>query len=79
MEKGGSGARIGDEEFVQLRNGYRLFDPMRGMDYIVDLLYRDNSGVKVHRIHLARVIASTELLNHVSMCPLLGFLPCNFF
>lgn len=27
-------------EFVQLRNGYRVFDPRRGMDYMVDLTYR---------------------------------------
>lgn len=27
-------------EFVQLRNGYRVFDPRRGMDYMIDLTYR---------------------------------------
>ncbi|CAI5444351.1 unnamed protein product [Caenorhabditis angaria] len=27
-------------EFVQLRNGYRVFDPRRGMDYMIDLIYR---------------------------------------
>ncbi|EFO16227.1 chondroitin N-acetylgalactosaminyltransferase [Loa loa] len=54
-----------DEEFLQLRNGYRLFDPVRGMDYIVDLLYRDNGGDKVHRIHLTRVISNNQLLQQV--------------
>ncbi|VDN25365.1 unnamed protein product [Gongylonema pulchrum] len=64
VEKSGH-EREDSEEFVQLRNGYRLFDPMRGMDYIVDLLYRGNNGVRVHRIHLTRGIASTQLLNQV--------------
>ncbi|CAG9539829.1 unnamed protein product [Cercopithifilaria johnstoni] len=54
-----------DEDFLQLRNGYRLFDPMRGMDYIVDLLYRNNDGGKVHRIHLTRVISNGQLLQQV--------------
>ncbi|KAL4003587.1 Chondroitin N-acetylgalactosaminyltransferase family protein [Acanthocheilonema viteae] len=54
-----------DEEFLQLRNGYRLFDPVRGMDYIVDLLYRNKDGSKVHRIHLTRIISNNQLLQQV--------------
>lgn len=60
-----SGESHETEEFLQLRNGYRLFDPVRGMDYIVDLLYRGSNGVKVHRVHLTRVISNTQLLNQV--------------
>lgn len=51
---------------MKLRNGYRLFDPVRGMDYIVDLLYRNNDGDKVHRIHLTRIISNNQLLQQVS-------------
>ncbi|VDO21382.1 unnamed protein product [Brugia timori] len=54
-----------DEEFLQLRNGYRLFDPLRGMDYIVDLLYRNKYGGKVHRVHLTRIISNNQLLQQV--------------
>uniref|UniRef100_A0A0R3RWB2 Hexosyltransferase n=1 Tax=Elaeophora elaphi TaxID=1147741 RepID=A0A0R3RWB2_9BILA len=54
-----------NEEFLQLRNGYRLFDPVRGMDYVVDLLYRGNDGDKVHRIHLTRIISNNQLLQQV--------------
>ncbi|PIO73557.1 chondroitin N-acetylgalactosaminyltransferase [Teladorsagia circumcincta] len=32
-----------DLEFLQVRNGYRLFDPQRGMDYMVDLVYKDGA------------------------------------
>ncbi|VDK78310.1 unnamed protein product [Litomosoides sigmodontis] len=53
------------EEFLKLRNGYRLFDPVRGMDYIVDLLYRSSDGDKVHRIHLTRIISNNQLLQQV--------------
>ncbi|KAM3723339.1 Chondroitin sulfate synthase mig-22 [Dirofilaria immitis] len=54
-----------DEEFLQLRNGYRLFDPVRGMDYIVDLLYNGSDGDKLHRIHLTRTISNNQLLQQV--------------
>lgn len=74
-------------EFVQLRNGYRVFDPRRGMDYIIDLTYRktvnemlemenrfegDNEVaheeslkeiVVERRVHVSRMIASTQLMN----------------
>uniref|UniRef100_A0A915Q3S2 Hexosyltransferase n=1 Tax=Setaria digitata TaxID=48799 RepID=A0A915Q3S2_9BILA len=55
-----------DEKFLQLRNGYRLFDPMRGMDYVVDLLYRGNDGIKVYRVHLTRIISNNQLLHQAS-------------
>uniref|UniRef100_A0A8R1U071 Hexosyltransferase n=2 Tax=Onchocerca TaxID=6281 RepID=A0A8R1U071_ONCVO len=62
IEENGKGS---DEDFLQLRNGYRLFDPVRGMDYIVDLLYRDSDGSKVNRIHLTRIISNNQLLQQV--------------
>lgn len=65
-------------EFIRLRNGYRIFNPFRGMEYIVDLEYHklgDNTFVQpnsellnlivIKRIHLCRPIYSTELLNSV--------------
>lgn len=65
-------------EFIRLRNGYRIFNPLRGMEYIVDLEYHKlgdntfvhpNSGlhnsIVIKRIHLCRPIYSTELLNSV--------------
>ncbi|VDN05832.1 unnamed protein product [Thelazia callipaeda] len=61
----GSGQIALNERFLQLRNGYRLFDPVRGMDYIVDLIYRDTSRIKIHRVHLTRAISSNQLLNQV--------------
>lgn len=55
-----------NEEFVQLRNGYRIFDAMRGMDYMLDLIYRNRFGEAVtHRIHLSRAIANTQLMHQV--------------
>lgn len=54
-----------------MRNGYRLFDPVRGMDYILDLMYLDGNTV-VHRIHLVRPIAHTKLLNHVCLLLLIA-------
>ncbi|PAV81849.1 hypothetical protein WR25_01417 [Diploscapter pachys] len=53
-------------EFVQLRNGYRVFDPRRGMDYMIDLTYRNSDDEIVERrVHLNRFIASTQLLSQV--------------
>ncbi|CAI4230661.1 unnamed protein product [Auanema sp. JU1783] len=55
-----------DLEFVQMRNGYRLFDSQRGMDYMIDLVYKKPKGEIVERrVHVSRMIASTQLLNQV--------------
>ncbi|KAK6021593.1 chondroitin N-acetylgalactosaminyltransferase [Ostertagia ostertagi] len=56
-----------DLEFLQVRNGYRLFDPQRGMDYMVDLVYKDGATqVTVERrVHLCRMVAGTQLMNQV--------------
>lgn len=63
--EGASGVAAG-LEFVQLQDGYRMFDAMRGMDYMVDLLYRNQFGEPVvHRVHLTRSIASTQLMHQV--------------
>ncbi|CAB3402055.1 unnamed protein product [Caenorhabditis bovis] len=77
-------------EFLQLRSGYRVFDPRRGMDYIIDLTYRktvsDSPDIRINnqdddesqqavrdenlnevsvekRVHVNRMIASTQLMN----------------
>ncbi|KAI1725331.1 chondroitin n-acetylgalactosaminyltransferase domain-containing protein [Ditylenchus destructor] len=61
-------------QFVRLRNGYRIFNALRGMEYIADLEYKmphswthDNyhGSLIVKRVHLCRAIHSTELLNSV--------------
>ncbi|VDK51383.1 unnamed protein product [Anisakis simplex] len=54
-------------EFVKLQNGYRLFDAMRGMDYMVDLIYRNKVSPEtfIRRVHLTRAIASTQLMHQV--------------
>ncbi|VDL66554.1 unnamed protein product, partial [Nippostrongylus brasiliensis] len=54
-----------DLEFLQVRNGYRLFDPQRGMDYMIDLVYKDGSTQETmeRRVHLCRMVAGTQLMN----------------
>ncbi|ETN76614.1 chondroitin N-acetylgalactosaminyltransferase [Necator americanus] len=56
-----------DLEFIQVRNGYRLFDPQRGMDYMVDLVYKDGAtqATVERRVHLCRMVAGTQLMNQV--------------
>ncbi|CAJ0600419.1 unnamed protein product [Cylicocyclus nassatus] len=56
-----------DLEFLQVRNGYRLFDPQRGMDYMVDLVYKDGTtqATVERRVHLCRMVAGTQLMNQV--------------
>ncbi|EYC03441.1 hypothetical protein Y032_0094g2759 [Ancylostoma ceylanicum] len=56
-----------DLEFLQVRNGYRLFDPQRGMDYMVDLVYKDGATQATieRRVHLCRMVAGTQLMNQV--------------
>ncbi|VDL67406.1 unnamed protein product, partial [Nippostrongylus brasiliensis] len=56
-----------DLEFLQVRNGYRLFDPQRGMDYMIDLVYKDGSTQETmeRRVHLCRMVAGTQLMNQV--------------
>uniref|UniRef100_A0A8R1E1E9 Hexosyltransferase n=1 Tax=Caenorhabditis japonica TaxID=281687 RepID=A0A8R1E1E9_CAEJA len=64
-------------EFVQLRNGYRVFDPRRGMDYMIDLTYRktvnemlemenqgDGDGEAVHEESLKEIVVERRV--HVS-------------
>lgn len=52
--------------FIEMRNGYRAFDPMRGMDYMIDLKYRNSDDeVLFHRIHLNRPIVHTQLMHQV--------------
>lgn len=50
--------------YKRLVNGYRKFDPSRGMDYILDLAFRDNTnGKEVHkRIELCKPLGKVELL-----------------
>ncbi|KAI6240928.1 Hexosyltransferase [Aphelenchoides fujianensis] len=61
-------------EFVKLRNGYRAFNARRGMEYILDLEYRQvrprAAGVEagatlVKRVRVCRPIHFTELLHQV--------------
>uniref|UniRef100_A0AC34F7J4 Hexosyltransferase n=1 Tax=Panagrolaimus sp. ES5 TaxID=591445 RepID=A0AC34F7J4_9BILA len=53
-------------EFVRLRNGYRLFNAMRGMEYIVDLEYHTTSdSIMTKRAHLCRPIQHSQLVPNV--------------
>lgn len=61
-------------EFVRLRNGYRIFNARRGMEYILDLEYRrlfsnlngpEESVTLVKRVRVCRSIHFTELLHQV--------------
>uniref|UniRef100_A0A7E4VLA0 Hexosyltransferase n=1 Tax=Panagrellus redivivus TaxID=6233 RepID=A0A7E4VLA0_PANRE len=49
-------------DFVRLRNGYRLFNAMRGMEYVVDLEYQGNDVVETERVVLCRPIHVTQLV-----------------
>uniref|UniRef100_A0A914C519 Hexosyltransferase n=1 Tax=Acrobeloides nanus TaxID=290746 RepID=A0A914C519_9BILA len=61
-------------EFVKLRSGYRVFNALRGMEYVVDLEYKkipleeaelDDEKIILKRIHLCRPIHHTKLLHEV--------------
>ncbi|GMS89546.1 hypothetical protein PENTCL1PPCAC_11721, partial [Pristionchus entomophagus] len=54
-------------ELVRVAGGYRQFDAARGMDYMVDVVYRDvNTEETIEkRVHLARIIERTTLVNTV--------------
>ncbi|KAE9556132.1 hypothetical protein FO519_000620 [Halicephalobus sp. NKZ332] len=55
-----------DLEFMRLRNGYRSFNAMRGMEYILDLEFKDSSNEIVNkRINLCRPIELTQLVPRV--------------
>uniref|UniRef100_A0AC35FPF1 Hexosyltransferase n=1 Tax=Panagrolaimus sp. PS1159 TaxID=55785 RepID=A0AC35FPF1_9BILA len=61
IEKSNSGI-----EFLRLRNGYRLFNAMRGMEYIVDLEYHTASdSIISKRVHLCRPIQHSQLVPNV--------------
>ncbi|CAJ0579005.1 unnamed protein product, partial [Mesorhabditis spiculigera] len=66
VENSASGDQL---EYLHMRNGYRLFDPVRGMDYVIDLVYkeldRSDDNLVSKRIHLSRPIASTQLVQQV--------------
>ena len=48
----------------RLINGYRRFDPVRGMEYILDLLLVENSDKKelFKRVHLIRPLGKVEIV-----------------
>ncbi|RZF45951.1 hypothetical protein LSTR_LSTR008328 [Laodelphax striatellus] len=50
--------------YKRLINGYRRFDPSRGMDYILDLAFKDNTnGKEVHkRVEICKPLGKVELL-----------------
>ncbi|KAG8229514.1 hypothetical protein J437_LFUL004920 [Ladona fulva] len=50
--------------FRRLVNGYRRFDPSRGMDYILDLTFRNtSSGLEVQkRFEVAKPLGSSEIV-----------------
>ncbi|XP_014241886.1 chondroitin sulfate synthase 2 [Cimex lectularius] len=49
--------------FRRLVNGYRRFDASRGLDYILDLGFKDNTGKEVvKRIEVSKPLGKVELL-----------------
>ncbi|XP_071454752.1 chondroitin sulfate synthase 2 [Hetaerina americana] len=50
--------------FRRLVNGYRRFDPSRGMDYVVDLTFRDtSSGLELQkRFEVAKPLGAAEMV-----------------
>ncbi len=73
LEKPADGGRR--MKFLRLLSGYRMFNPLRGMEYIVDLAYtaysttEGNAGrrqsTETHRVQLIRPLYSMELLAEV--------------
>lgn len=62
----------GGLEFIKLKQGYKLFNALRGIEYIVDLEYNVPTNAKhkstytsLIRVHVIRPIHSTELLDSV--------------
>uniref|UniRef100_A0A914VMI8 Hexosyltransferase n=1 Tax=Plectus sambesii TaxID=2011161 RepID=A0A914VMI8_9BILA len=54
-----------DLEFTRLMNGYRLFDPTRGMNYVLDLVFAKNGARVDRRVHLIRPLTRTEIIHQV--------------
>ncbi|XP_046388565.1 chondroitin sulfate synthase 2 [Ischnura elegans] len=54
----------GKLRFRRLVNGYRRFDPSRGMDYVVDFTFRDtSSGLELQkRFEVAKPLGATEIV-----------------
>lgn len=51
-------------EYRRLLNGYRRFDPTRGMEYVLDLAFRDTqTGLEVHkRMEALRALGKVEII-----------------
>ncbi len=55
--------KLPELKFSRLLNGYRRFDPTRGMDYVLDLVYASTSSEEViKRVHLVRPLSKAELV-----------------
>lgn len=56
-------------EFVRLRNGYRIFNALRGMEYVVDLEYTEQSteAIITKRVKVCRPIHHTQLVPNVRL------------
>uniref|UniRef100_A0A224XL69 Hexosyltransferase n=1 Tax=Panstrongylus lignarius TaxID=156445 RepID=A0A224XL69_9HEMI len=53
----------GQIRFKQMLNGYRRFDPSRGLDYILDLSFRDNTGREIiKRVEASKPLGRVEML-----------------
>uniref|UniRef100_A0A915D238 Hexosyltransferase n=1 Tax=Ditylenchus dipsaci TaxID=166011 RepID=A0A915D238_9BILA len=59
--------KYSNAQFIRLRSGYRIFNAVRGMEYVVDLEYRSfgTEAKFLRRVWLCRPIYSTRLLNSV--------------
>lgn len=54
----------GKLQYRRLVNGYRRYDPARGMDYMLDLAFRDkDSGLEVmKRVEVAKLLGKVEVI-----------------
>lgn len=53
----------GSIQYRRLVNGYRRFDPSRGLDYILDLAFRDSTGRQtIKRLEITKPLGRVEML-----------------
>lgn len=54
---------VGNIQFRRLVNGYRRFDPSRGLDYILDLAFKDSTGREtIKRVEVTKTLGRVEML-----------------
>ncbi len=52
--------------YLRVINGYKRFDPTRGMDYIIDLLFADSVKGKITLRYCVKVVFKQRMLQQIS-------------